>query len=324
MNLPPFLSAAYLAAVLTIACTTAVAQTYPAKPIRFILPVAASSTSDTLGRLIARQLAERLGQQIVVDNQPGAGGNIGVPLAARAPADGYTLLLISSAPAISPSIYPKLSYDLMRDFAPVTQLTAGLYMLVVHPSVPARSVKELIALARARPGQLTFGSAGTGTGTHLTGELFKASAKVDALHVPYRGMGPATTELLGGQLSLIFSGLPSGLPHMKAGRVRALGVTSAARSTAVPELPTLAEAGLPGFESTTWQGLAVPAATPRDIINRLHAESVKTLESADIRTRLVNMGTEPVGSSPEQFAAYVAAETAKWGKLVRAIGLRLE
>jgi tripartite-type tricarboxylate transporter receptor subunit TctC len=303
---------------------TATAQTYPVKPIRFILPVAASSTSDTLGRLIARPLADRLGQQIVIDNQPGAGGNIGVPMAARAAPDGYTMVLVSSAQAISPSIYPKLSYDLMRDFAPVTQFTAGLYMLVVHPSVPARNVKELIQLARSRPGQLTFGSAGVGTGTHLTGELFKASAKVDLLHVPYRGMGPATSELLGGQLSVIFSGLPSGLPHMKSGRVRALSVTSASRSNAAPDLPTLSEAGLPGFESTTWQGLAVPAATPREIIARLHAESVKIVQSEEVRAKLQAMGTDPVGSTPEQFSAYIKSETVKWGKLIRDIGLRLE
>jgi tripartite-type tricarboxylate transporter receptor subunit TctC len=319
-----FFPKAFTAAALALGATTAAAQTYPVKPLRFILPVAAGSTSDTLGRLIASKLSERLGQQIVIDNQPGAGGNIGVPIAARAPADGYTLLLISSAQAISPSIYPKLTYDLMRDFAPVTQFTGGLYMLNVHPSVPARSVKELIALARARPGELTFGSAGTGTGTHLTGELFQALGKVKLLHVPYKGMGPATNELLGGQLSLVFSGLPSGLPHMKAGRVRALGVTSASRSSVVPQLPTLAEAGLPGFESTTWQGLAVPAATPRDIIGRLHGESVKIVHAEEVRTKLIAMGTDPVGSSPEQFAAYVRAETVKWGKLIRGIGLKLE
>jgi tripartite-type tricarboxylate transporter receptor subunit TctC len=185
-------------------------------------------------------------------------------------------------------------------------------------------VKELIALARARPGQLSFGSAGTGTGTHLTGELFKALAKVDLLHVPYKGMGPATNELLGGQLSLIFSGLPSGLPHMKSGRIRALGVTSEKRSNAVPELATLAEAGLAGFESTTWQGLAVPAGTPREIIGRLHAESAKVMHSDEVKARLIAIGTDPVGSTPEQFAAYVKSETVKWGKLVRAIGLKLE
>lgn len=317
-------AAALAAAILITSAATAGAQTYPVKPIRFILPVAASSTSDTLVRMVARQLADRLGQQIVIDNQPGAGGNIGVPVAARAPADGYTMLLISSAQAISPSIYPRLNYDLLRDFAPVTQFTAGLYILVVHPSIPAGSVKELIALARSRPGQLTFGSAGTGTGTHLTGELFKAAAKIDVLHVPYRGMGPASAELLGGQLSLIFMGVPSALPHMKAGRVRGLGVSSARRSDVAPELPTLAETGLPGFESTTWQGLAVPAATPREIVNRLHAESVKIMQSDDIRIRLSSMGTDPVGSTPEQFAAHIRAETAKWGKLIRDIGLRLE
>ncbi len=261
------------AAALLVA-TAVCAQSYPAKPIRLILPVAAGSTSDTIGRMVARGLSERLGQQLVVDNQPGAGGNIGVPMAARAAPDGCTLLMISSAQAISPHIYAKLSYDLARDFAPVTLIADGLYMLTVHPSVPARSVKELIALARARRGELTYGSAGVGTGTHLTGELFKTAAKIDVLHVPYRGMGPAITELVGGQISMAFLGLPSGLPQMQAGKVRALGVTSAARSSAARELPTLAEAGLAGFEATTWQGLVVPANTPRETIARLHTETV--------------------------------------------------
>lgn len=311
-------------AALALVTATAGAQTFPTRPLRFILPVAAGSTSDTLGRLIARELTDALGQQVVVDNQPGAGGNIGVPLAARAPADGHTLLLVSSAQAISPSIYPKLTYDLLRDFAPVAQLTAGLYMLIVHPSVPARSVKELITLARAKPGQLLFGSAGVGTGTHLTGELFKAAAKADVLHVPYRGMGPATGELLGGQLSLLFSGLPSGLPHMKSGKVRALGVTSDKRSAAAPDLPTLSEAGVPGFESTTWQGIAVPANTPSNVIRRLHTEAEKIANADEVRARLQAMGAEAAVRDPEQFSAYIRAETAKWGALIRRIGLRLE
>lgn len=300
------------------------AHPYPTRPIRFILPVAAGSTSDTLGRLIAKEMSEYLGQPLVIDNQPGAGGNLGVPIAARAAPDGHTLLLISSAQAISPSLYPKLGYDLQRDFAAVTQLTAGLYMLVVHPSVPARSVQELVALARRRPGQLLYGSAGIGTGTHLAGELFKAAAGVELLHVPYRGMGPATSELLGGQLAVIFSGLPSGLPHWKSGRVRALGVTSTSRSPAAPELPTLAESGLPGFEATTWQGLAVPAKTPAAIVHRLKVEADRALRATPVHEKLAALGADAVGSTPEQFATYIRSETVKWGRLVERIGLRLD
>jgi len=300
------------------------AHSYPTRPIRFILPVAAGSTSDTLGRLIAKEMSEYLGQPLVIDNQPGAGGNLGVPIAARAAPDGHTLLLVSSAQAISPGLYPKLGYDLQRDFAAVTQLTAGQYMLVVHPSVPARSVQELVALARRRPGQLLYGSAGIGTGTHLAGELFKAAAGVELLHVPYRGMGPATSELLGGQLAVIFSGLPSGLPHWKSGRVRALGVTSTSRSPAAPELPTLAESGLTGFEATTWQGLAVPAKTPAPIVQRLKVEADRALRATPVHEKLAALGADAVGSTPEQFATYIRSETVKWGRLVERIGLRLD
>ncbi len=307
--------------VLLLLSAVAAAQGYPTKPIRLILPVAAGSTSDTIGRMVARNLSERLGQQMVVDNQPGAGGNIGVPIAARAAADGYTMLMISSAQAISPHIYAKLTYDIARDFAPVTLIADGLYMLTVHPSVPARSVKELIALARARRGELSFGSAGVGTGTHLTGELFKSAATIDLLHVPYRGMGPAITELVGGQISMAFLGLPSGLPQMQAGKVRALAVTSAARSNAVRELPTLAEAGLSGFEATTWQGFVVPAGTPRDVIARLHAESARAVQAAEVRERYAALGVEPVSNTPAQFAAYMQSEIVKWGKAVRGTGL---
>jgi tripartite-type tricarboxylate transporter receptor subunit TctC len=297
------------------------APAYPTKPLRFILPVAAGSTSDTIARLVARALSDGLGQQVVSENHPGAGGNIGVPIAARAPGDGYTLLLVSSAQAISPSIYSKLSYDLSRDFRPVTQITEGLYMLTIHPSVPAKSVSELITLARKRPGQLSYGSAGVGTGTHLTGELLNAAAAIDVLHVPYRGMGPAIGELAGGQISMAFLGLPSGLPQMQAGKVRALGVTSSKRSSVVPELPTLAEAGLPGFESTTWQGIVVPAATPMEIVGHLNSALVRALNVATVRSRFAALGVETVGNTHEQFARYIDLETHKWGKLVRAIGL---
>lgn len=302
--------------------STVAAQVYPAKAIRLILPVAAGSTSDTIGRLVARNLSERFGQQVVTDNQPGAGGNIGVPMAARATPDGYTVLMISSAQAISPHIYAKLSYDLTRDFAPVSQIADGLYMLMVHPSLPARSVKTLIALARAQRADLTYGSAGVGTGTHLTGELFKSAANINLLHVPYRGMGPAISELVGGQIAMAFLGLPSGLPQMQTGRLRALAVTSAARSNAVRELPTLAEAGLAGFEATTWQGFVLPAATPRDTIMRWHAETIRALQTRDLRERYIELGVEPVGSTPTQFAAYIQSEIVKWGRVVQSTGLK--
>ncbi len=306
---------------LLLASAAGFAQTWPAKPLRLILPVGAGSASDTIARLVARGLSDRLGQQIVIDNQPGAGGNIGMPLAARAAPDGYTLLLVSSAQAISPHIYSKLTYDLLRDFTPVSRIADGLYMLTLHPSVPARSVKELITLAHARRGELIFGSAGVGTGTHLTGELFKTMAKVDLLHVPYRGMPPAITDLVGGQISLLFMGLPSGMPQMQSGKVRALAVTSAQRSSAVRDLPTLSESGLAGFESTTWQGFAVPAATPRDIVTRLNAEIARVLQTADIRDRFAALGVEPLGGTPAQFGAYIQSEIGKWGKVVRATGL---
>lgn len=312
---------AAIPAIASAQSASSTAPAYPTKPIRFILPVAAGSTSDTLARFVAQSLAPRLGQQIVAENQPGAGGNIGVPMAARAVPDGHTLLLVSSAQAISPSIYTKLAYDLERDFQPVTQFADGLYMLTVHPSIPARSVKELVSLAKARPGQMSYASAGVGTGTHLTGELLKSHAGIDLLHVPYRGMGPAIGELAGGQISLAFLGLPSGMPQVQAGKVRALGVTSSKRSAVVPNLPTLAEAGLPGFESTTWQGIVVPAATSRDIVARLHAETLRALQTTELKERFTALGVEAVGSSPDQFGRYIRAEIEKWGKLVRAIGL---
>ncbi len=306
---------------LLLASAACFAQTWPAKPLRMILPVGAGSASDTIARVVARGLSDRLGQQIVMDNQPGAGGNIGMPLAARAAPDGYTLLLVSSAQTISPHIYSKLSYDLLRDFAPVSRIADGLYMLAIHPSVPAHTLKELIALARARRGELIFGSAGVGTGTHLTGELFKAMTKIDLLHVPYRGAGPAITDLVGGQISMLFMGLPSGMPQRQSGKVRALAVTSAQRSNAVRDLPTLAESGLAGFESTTWQGFAVPAATPREIITRLNTEIARVLQTAEIRERFAALGVEPLDSTPAQFGAYLQSEIDKWGKVVRATGL---
>lgn len=303
------------------AAAAAGAQAYPAKPVRLILPAGPGSTTDTIGRLYARHLSQGLGQQVIVDNQPGAGGNLAVPIAARAAPDGHTLLMVISAQAISPHLYSKLTYDLLRDFAAVSQIADGTYMLTVHPSLPVRTVKALVALARARPGELTYASGGVGTGIQLTSELFKIAAKIDMLHVPYRGMGAAIGELVGGQISMGFLGLPSGLPQTRTGKLRALAVTSAARSSAVRELPTMAESGLPGFEATTWQGLMAPAATPREIITRLHAETVRVVQTADVRERFAGLGVEPVSNTPAQFGAYLQAEIVKWGQVVRNAGL---
>ncbi len=254
------------------------AQSYPAKPIHFILSVG----------------------------------------------DGYTLLLITAAQAIAPSIYKKLDYDLIKDSAPVTQLTAGLYMLLVHPSVPARSLKELIALARANPGKYTYGSAGNGQGTHLTGALLKKAAQIDLLHVPYKGMASAMTDLLAGETSMIFAGISTGLGHVKAGRLRVLAVTSLKRSDLIPDIPTMDEAGLRGFESTTWQGIVVPAGTPRNLVVRLNEEAVKAVRSPELRARFEAVDADPIGTTPEQFAAYIKSETEKWGKVVREAGIVAE
>jgi len=294
---------------------------YPTKPIRLIQPVGAGSSSDRLGRLVASNLSQQLGQQIVVENIPGAGGNLGVPIAARATPDGHTLLLISAAQTISPSLYKNLPYDLMRDFAPITQLASGFYLLLVHPSVPATSMKSLIALAKGRAGELNFASAGKGTGIHLTGELFKAAARIDVVHVPFRGTGPALAATLGGEIEMIFLGLPSTSELVRSGRLRALAVTAQARSPLVPNLPTMAEAGLPGFEATTWQGYVAPAATPPAILRKLHAETVQALRQSSVRVQFERFGATPVGNTAEEFSAHVRAEMARYAAAIKQAGM---
>ena len=310
-----------LSATMFMYAGAAAAQNYPVKPIRIIVPYAPGGSTDVVFRILAPRLTEILGQQAVVENRPGGSSTIGLDIAAKSPPDGYTLGVANITFGANPSLIKKMPFDTEKDLVPVSLTSIVTLVLAVHPSVPARSVKELIALARARPGQLSYGSAGVGTGTHLTGELLRASARIDLLHVPYRGIGPAIGELAGGQISMAFLGLPSGLPQMQAGKVRALGVSSTQRSAVVPQLPTLAESGLPGFESTTWQGFAVPAGTPREIIARLHAETSRALQTPELRNRFSSLGVEPVGSAPEAFARYIKSEMAKWSKLARAIGL---
>ena len=313
-----------LAAACTLLGVVPAQAQYPTKALRFIMPFPPGGGTDTLGRIIGQKLSEVLAQQVIIDNRPGAGANIGAEIAAKSPPDGYTLLMGNIAHAINVSLYSKLSYDLVKDFAPVTLLASTPNILVVHPSVPARSVKELIALAQARPGQLDYASSGSGSSAHLAAELFNMMASVKMTHVPYKGGGPAVIALVGGQVSVGFATTPSVLPQVKAAKLRGLAVTSAQRSPATSELPTISEAGVPGYEAGTWYGVLVPAGTPREIIARLHAESVKLLKLPDVKERLDAAGFEPIGSTPEQFAAYTSSEIEKWAKVVKASGARAD
>jgi tripartite-type tricarboxylate transporter receptor subunit TctC len=290
---------------------------YPTKPIRLIVPYSAGGSTDTLSRVVGRELFERMGQQVVIDNRTGGGTIIGTEIAAHAAPDGYTLFVGTPAHTINPALYHRLNYDILKDFAPVSLLTTGQYVLVVHPGVPARSVKELIALARAKPGQLNFASAGNGNATHLAGELFRSLAKVDVVHVPYKGTGPALADLLGGQVQMMFSNLTAAMPHLKSARLRALAVTAAKRSPTVPELPTMIEAGVPGYTVTSWYALFTPARVPATILARLHAETVKAIAAPDMKARLAAEGAEPTSSTPAELTAFLKAEIAKWGKVIR-------
>ena len=312
---------AALAALAAVA-GSAIAQGYPAKPVRFIVPFAAGGGSDYVARVVAHKFNEAFGQPLVVDNRGGAGGMIGTDLVAKASPDGYTLLLGSAGPlAIQPGLTPRIPYDPLRDFAPITLVTSMPYVLVVHPSLPVKSVRELIALARARPGQLNFASPGSGTTTHLATELFKMLAKVDVVNVPYKGVAPALADLLAGQVQFMSGDLSTVMPQVKAGRLRALAVTGAKRSALAPELPTIAESGLPGYEASGWFGVLAPAATPRDLVARLNAAIVKGISEADARERLAALGGDVVANSPAEFAAYLRDDLAKWSKLIEALGL---
>ena len=297
---------------------------YPSKPIRLVVPFGAGGTTDVLARAIGQRLTEAWGQPVVVENRPGAGGNIGTESVAKSAADGYTMLLISVGFASNPALYSKLPFDPIKDFAPVTLVATTQNVLIVHPSVPARSARELIQLAKSRPGQLNFGSSGTGTSQHLAGELFKSMAGVQMQHVPYRGSAPALTALIGGEVSLMFNNLLTALPHVKAGRLRALAVTSAERSPAAPEIPTMAESGLPGYDVSTWYGLLVPAGTPKEIVARLNAEVVRILNLPELKERLRSQGADVIPSTPDQFAAHIRQEMVKWAQVVRQSGARAD
>lgn len=298
------------------------AQTYPTKPIRLIVPSTPGGSVDTLARTVGPRLADKWGHQVIVDNRPGAGGAIAGELVARAAPDGYTLLIGTVASlATNVSLRRKLPYDPLKDFVPVTLVATQNLMLLIHPSVPVKSIKEVVRLAKSQPGKLTFASAGNGTGGHLSGELFRMLAGIDMLHVPYKGVAPALIDVVSGQVSMTFSSILSGQPHYRTGKLRALAVTGAKRSVAVPELPTMLEAGVAGYESATWYGIVAPAATPQDIVSKLNAEIVSIVQSREVNERLSKEGADPVGNSSAEFGRFIASEIEKWRKVIRAAGI---
>jgi tripartite-type tricarboxylate transporter receptor subunit TctC len=311
----------------TIAVVAAAdAQTaFPIKPVRVVVPFPAGGTTDLLARAASQKLSATWGQQAIVDNRPGAAGNIGAELVAKAPADGYTLLMGTvGTHAINASLYPRMPYDHVKDFTPVILVAGVPNVLVVHPSLPVNSVQELIAFAKANPGRLNFASSGSGTSIHLSGELFKVMTGVQMTHIPYKGSAPALTDLVGGQVQLMFDNLPSSLAFIKAGKLRALAVTSAQRSPALPDVPTVAESGVSGFEASSWFGLLAPAGTPRDVVTKINADTQKWLASPDAKDKLAAQGAAAAGGSPEDFAKHIEAETAKWARVVKESGARVE
>jgi tripartite-type tricarboxylate transporter receptor subunit TctC len=293
------------------------AQTYPTRSIRFIAPFAAGGGTDLIARTLAQKLTEALAQSVFVDNRPGASAAIGTELAAKSPPDGYTMMLATPTITVNPSLMPKLPYDALRDFAPVSLVASSPHLLAVHPSVPAKTVKELVALAKARPGQLTFSSGGSGGSSHLSAELFSSMAQIRMIHVPYKGTGQSVLAIVTGEVSLGFNDVMTNLPHMKTGRLRGVAVTSLQRSSAVRDLPTIAESGYPGFQSGVWYGVVAPARTPPEIISRLNAEFVKIVRNPDFVQKLAAQGADVIGSSPESFGEHLKMETARWAKIIR-------
>ncbi|HZN25356.1 MAG TPA: tripartite tricarboxylate transporter substrate binding protein [Burkholderiales bacterium] len=316
------MSSPVLVALALSAATLADAQSYPSRPIRYIVPQAPGGSSDTLARIVTQRAAEGLGQQLVVDNRPGATGIIGAEVVARANADGHTLLQVATSHATNPAMQAKLPYETLRDFAAISLLSQQPNIWLVHPSLPIRNLKELIAYAKSKPGQINFASSGTGGSQHLAGELLKSMAGIEMTHVPYKGSPPALVDLLAGRVPLMSSTMPPALPHIKTGKVRVIAVTSAKRSAVLPDVPTVAESGVPGYEAIAWQGLVAPAGTPKAVIVRLNAEFVKALKQPDIAAKLNEQGFETVASTPEWFAQYTKTEIGKWSKVIRAAGIK--
>lgn len=309
---------------LTLAASVALAQAYPSKTITLVVPFPPGGTTDVLARSIAQKLGESWGQPVVVDNRPGAGATIGATQVAKAPADGYTLLMGAVHHTIATSTYAKLPYDFQKDLAPVTIVAMVPNVLCVNPGVPAKSVKELVAWGKANPGKLSYGSNGQGTAQHLIGEQFGALTGLDLLHVPYKGSGPLTSDLIAGQVSMSFDTITPVLPQIKAGKLRAIAVTTAARSPALPEVPTLAESGLANFDQGTWFGVLAPAATPREIVGKLNAEIVRILKLPEIQQRFAEIGAQPVGNTPAQMAATIKSDTEKYAALVKKAGVKID
>lgn len=298
------------------------AQPYPQRPVRMIIPFAAGGATDVPTRLTSAKLAERLGQQFVIDNRPGQGGALGTAVAAKAEPDGYTILQAATPFVVSPHVYGKLSYDPLKDFVPVTQFGSAPNVLMVHPTLPAKSVKELIALANSQPGKLDWASSGTGGGQHLFGELFMSMANIKVTHISYKGSGAAIADMLGGQVKIGFPGIAIALQHHRAGRLLALGVTTAQRSQQMPDVPSLAEAGVPGYEATFWMGMSVPRGTPKAIIDLLHRETTAILKSPDLVEGFRRAGTDAAPSTPAEFGRFIQSEYDKWGKVIRAVGIK--
>jgi tripartite-type tricarboxylate transporter receptor subunit TctC len=317
-----FLGLAAGAMATPLVASGAIAQAYPSRPVRVLVPVAPGGANDTATRLVMQKLSEALGQNFVVENHPGGGGNIGMGVAAKAAPDGYALLSAASSFMINPNLYAKIPYDPIKDFAPVTLMCSTTHVVVVHPSVPAKTIQELVALIKANPGKYNFASAGTGTPAHLAGELFKASFALDITHVPFGGGGPAMTSVIGGHTPIGFSALSTGAPNIKAGSVRALALMSGKRSPLLPDVPTMAEAGAPGQEADVMVGILAPAATPREIVETLHREIVKVIARAEVKERMAALGLDPVANTPDEFAVWIKAEIEKWGKVIHTANLK--
>jgi tripartite-type tricarboxylate transporter receptor subunit TctC len=310
----------FLAAVLVVSANVA-AQNYPARPVRVIVPTSPGAGADIVARIVSQRLTETVGQQFIVDNRAGAGANLAAEIAAKAVPDGYTLFVATPAHAINPSLYNRLSYDIVRDFSAISQVSSGAYVVVVHPSVPVKNIKELIALAKAKPGTLNYASAGAGNATHLAGELFKSLAQIDMVHVPYKGSGPGVIDLVAGQVQVMFANLTSAITQIKAGKLRALATTGPQRAQAMPDIPTVMESGLKGYSVTSWYGFVAPAHTPQSLITKMNAEVVKVLNQPDLKERLATDGAEPAPTTPAAFAALIKEEVAKWAKVIKSAGL---
>ena len=310
---------------MTLAHFPVMAQSYPTKPIRIIVPWTAGGTADTLARIVGQRLGESFGQQVLTDNRPGASGQIGTELVAKAAPDGYTLVLATTAPnSTAPSLYSKLAYDPMKDFAPISVVALTFYVLSVNPSVPVKNIAELVKLAKARPGQLNFSSPGNGTPNHLSGEMFKTMAGIQMQHIPFKGSAQAIADVIGGQIPLNFENVAVVLPHIKAGKVRALGVTSAQRNRFLPDVPTIAESGYPGFEAVGWFGLMAPAATPRDVLNKLNAEAVRVLNLPEVNSRILSLGAEVKPTTMAEFEKFNRDQIVKWAKVIKESGARAD